>query len=113
MEGIATKHRTPKDTENSPEKGGCKDKGNAKTPQSRKARNLASKRRSYDFSDEEEEPLAYARARTRPKREPEDSEDERVDSETEEKRAVQKRIKQETSTKRDPDESSVLPKTAK
>lgn len=113
MEGIATKHRTPKSIDDVPEKSKGKDKSNTKTPKSRKAKDLALKRKLADISDDEEEPLAHVKARMRMKEEFEDSEDEHVDSETEEKRAVQKRIKREEAMERDQDEGSVSPKTVK
>ncbi|TID16083.1 putative glycine-tRNA ligase [Venturia nashicola] len=113
MEGIATKHRTPKIDEPS-EKSKGKDKHNCKMPKLRKAKYLALKRKLAAISDDEEEPLAHVKARMRMKRELEDdSEDEYVDSETEEKRAVLKRIKREEATERVQDERSVSPTTVK
>lgn len=86
---------------------------NTKIPKSRKAKDLAFKRKLADISDDEEEPLAHVKARMRMKEELEDSEDESFDSETEDKRAVQKQIKREGAIERDQDEGSVSPKAVK
>jgi hypothetical protein len=95
MEGVTTKHRVSKTTDDVPEKGKAKDKAGRKPPKSRKAKEFAMKHKLADISDDEEEPLAHVKARMRMKKEMEDSEDEYVDSEAEEKRAAPKRIKQE------------------
>lgn len=113
MEGIATKHRTPK-MDDPPEKSKGKDKPNPKISRSRKAKDLAIKRKFADISDDEEEPLAHVKARLRMKQElDEDSEDEYVDSETEEKKAILKKIKGEEEMDDDRDEGSLSPKTVK
>jgi hypothetical protein len=95
MEGISTKHRVPKTIGDVPEKGKAKGKADRKTRESRNAKELAVKRKLADISDDEEEPLAHVKARMRMKEEMEDSEDEYVNSETEEKRVVTKGTKQE------------------
>ncbi|KAE9982146.1 hypothetical protein BLS_006492 [Venturia inaequalis] len=115
MEGIATKHRAPK-LDDPPEKSKGKGGPITKTLNRRKAKDNALKRKLADISDDEEEPLAHVKARMRMKQElEEDSEDEYVDSETEEKRAVLKRIKREEimQSNQDQKERSISPKTVK
>jgi hypothetical protein len=106
MEGITTKHRAPKTID------GLTDKANTETPKSRKAKNFTMKRKLANISDDEEEPLAYVQARMRMKEE-EDSEEEYVDSEMEEKRALQKRIKREEAVVFDKEQGVFRPEKVK
>jgi hypothetical protein len=87
LDGITSKHRVPKAGSNSSEKP--KDKA---TKKSSKAKELSMKRGLAEFSDDEDEPLARTRKRVKPEPHPEDT---YVDSEAEEKRILQKRIKKE------------------
>ncbi|QDS70229.1 hypothetical protein FKW77_007125 [Venturia effusa] len=113
MEGIATKHRTAKSIDDGREGSKGKDKSNTKTAKPRKAKNLDLKRKLADISDDEEEPLAHVKARRRTKEEPEDSEDEYVDSETEQRRAAQKRIKKKEAIETYQDGFSFSPRMVK
>jgi hypothetical protein len=89
MQGTTSKSRAPKDID----VPASKDIG--KAPNSRKAKDLALKAKRFShISDDEEEPLAHVVARKRIKDES-DSEDAYIDSETEAKRGLKKRIKRE------------------
>jgi hypothetical protein len=113
MEGIAIRHRAAKNIDNSPDKAKGAEKHNTKTPMSRKAKELAMKRKLADISDDEEEPLAYVKARMRMKEELDGSEDEYVNIETEEKRIIRERIKREAEIGRDEEQGLFRPEKVK